>query len=362
MFTSIYRPNKLDDFVGNAAIMPLFITWLLEWSPTKKPVSLIFGVNGVGKSLLTELILKKYSYNIITATVEDTSMISSWIQIRKTVDGQDNVLVLSDIDSNDYGQLTGYFKETQIPIVCICDDKYSQSIKSVLPFCCDIKLMKPSFTEVYRLIYKIVVTEKIKINKSTIDTLYEQSNGDIRFILNSLQMALKKTDTSKNIQCSNIFDTTGHLFSLETSLEDKVKHFWMAHDIHTLMIHENYIHNTLTVKDEVKRLENLAFSADSLSDTDLFETVFDLNIATYTAIRATTKCNKKGFVKFPQILSKISITNRNKRDKLNYETISFEKEKIVKKDKIVKKEKIIKEKVIKEKVIKEKVVKEKSNL
>jgi hypothetical protein len=103
----------------------------------------------------------------------------------------------------------------------------------------------------------------------------------------------------------------------------------MAHDIHTLMIQENYINNTLTTKDDVKRLENISYSADSLSDADLFDSVFDFELSTHVAlntIKATSKCNKKGMVKFPQFLGKTATINKNKREKIggeNYKLIEI---------------------------------------
>jgi replication factor C subunit 1 len=232
---------------------------------------------------------------------------------------------VSDIDSSggDYGfisALVDCIKDTCIPIICICDDRYNQNIKPILNYCVDFKMVKPSYDDVYRLIYKVVTTEGIKIGKSSVDKLYEQSNGDIRSILNTLQLGTKKTDTSKNIQNLSIFDTTGQLFSQENSIDEKQRYYWMSQDIHTLMIQENYISNTLTTKDDVKRLENISYSADSLSDSDILETVFDFELSSYVAlntIKATSKCNKKGFVKFPQFLGRTATINKNKREKIN---------------------------------------------
>jgi replication factor C subunit 1 len=258
MYTSKYRPDKLEDFVGNKNVIQPFIRWLLEWDPNNKKTkcALVYGVNGVGKSLLVELILKKHDYNIINLSIDDerdketiNTTIKPLLRTKKTFDGQENAIVVSDIDSSggDYGfiaTLTECIKETQIPIICICDDRYNQNIKPIINYCFDIKLSKPNYDDVYRLIYKVVTTENIKIGKSGVDKLFDQSNGDIRFILNSLQLGAKKGDTSKNIQSSNIFDTTGQLFSQENSFDSKLNYYWMANDIHTLMVHENYINNT----------------------------------------------------------------------------------------------------------------------
>ena len=339
MFTTKYRPKKLEDFVGNKSSIQPFIHWLLEWDPNNKKTkcALISGLNGVGKSLLVELMLKKHDFNIIHLTIDEehtkeyfNQNIKPLLKMKKTVNGQENALLVSDIDcASGYGfiaSLTECIKETQIPIICICDNRYDQSIKPILNYCFDIKLGKPSYDDVYKLIYKIVTTENIKISKSGVDKLYEQSNGDIRYILNALQLYNKKTDTSKNIQSANIFDTTGKLMSQETSLDDKTRYYWMAHDIHTLMIQENYVSCTLNAIDDVTRLENIAYSANALSDVDVLDSVFNFELEPYIAlntIRATAKCTKKAQIKFPQFLGKTSTINKNKREKLDYERVKI---------------------------------------
>lgn len=344
MFTVKYRPNKLEDFVGNKNIIHPFISWLLEWDMNNKKskCALVSGVNGVGKSLIVELILKKHDYNIINLAIDDNrdketinETIKPLLKTKKTFNGQENCLVVSDIDSSggDYGfisTLTECIKETCIPIICICDDRYNQSIKPILNYCIDFKLGKPTYEEIYRLIYKVVTTEQIKIGKLGVDKLFEEANGDIRFILNSLQLGVKWCDSNKNIHCANIFETSGHLFSQENSIDDKIRYYWMSYDIHTLMIQENYINNTLTTKDDVKRLENISYSADSLSDCDILDSVFDFELSPYVAIntiKATSKCNKKGMIKFPQFLGRISTMNKNKRDKTNIDNVNFIREK-----------------------------------
>ena len=340
MYTLKYRPNKIEDFIGNKNIIQPFIYWLLEWNSNnnKTKCALFTVLNGIGKSLLIDLILKKHDYNIVNLSIDDkrdketiTQIIMPLIKTKKTFDGQNNCLVVSDINNSggDYGfisTLTECIKETQIPIICICDDRYDTNIKPILNYSVDFKLVKSNYDDICRLIYKVVTNENIKISKQEIEKLYEQSNGDIRFILNSLQLGLKNSDTSKNIQSLNIFDTTGKLFSMETTIDDKFKYYWMSHDIHTLMVQENYINNILTTKDNVKRLENISYSADSLSDADIFDSIFDFELSSYVAmntIKATTKCNNKTNVIFPQFLGRNSTINKNKRDKFNYENVNL---------------------------------------
>jgi len=336
MFTTKYRPNKLADFIGNYQNRITFAKWLLEWKPTlKKKGILISGLNGIGKSLLVDLVLHKYDFHIIHFDGREkeyiTQTIKPLLKITHTFNGQQNVLVVSDIDSGgDYGflsSLTECLKETEIPIICICDDRYDQNIKTVTGLCQDIKMSKPTYKEVYPLIYEIVTRENIKMSKTMVDKLYEESNGDIRFILNTLQIGLGKGSrekTKKDFQSANIFDTTGKLLMQSTDMSEKYNLYWMGHDIHTLMIHENYIANS--IRKSGNPMEEITYSADSLSDTDLFDTNFQNEMKPYIAmstIRATTKCSKKGQIKFTQFLGKKSTMNKNKREKMDYNNRIF---------------------------------------
>lgn len=365
MLTDKYKPKTIESFIGNKQVIQPIIKWLLEWdfSNKKNKCLLLSGICGIGKNLLVELIVKKHDYNIVSLGVDEernrdyiNTFIKPLLNTKKTFDGQDNILVVSDIDNgSDYGfisTLTECIKETKIPIICICNNRYDQSIKPIINYCLDIKMLKPTYNEIYSLLYNVVVNEKIKIKEPQIRELYELSNGDIRFILNSLQLNFNKTNInaiSKNIQNINIFETTGRLFSMDEIIERKNEIYWYASDIHTLMVQENYINNIIGLKDDISKLEKLSYSADALSDADLFNTNdCDWTLTSYIAmntIRATSKCNKKTMIKFPQYLGRISTQNKNKREKLNYEYVKFFKNEEKPKSKSIDKKKEIKNKI-----------------
>jgi replication factor C subunit 1 len=350
MFTTKYRPTKLSDFVGNSKAVQPFIKWLLTWEPSSKKnrCLLVSGVNGLGKSLLVHLILKKHSYHAIHLTPDEDrsketiqASIKPLLHVKKTFDNCENVLVVSDVDSTsgDHGfisALVDCIKETEIPIICICDDRFSQNLKPLLTHCLDIKMTKPTYTDVYAFIYKVVTAENMKIKKSVVDKLIDQANGDIRFILNTLQLGVKNVSTNKDLQSANIFDTAGTLLNMDVPFASKYTTYWLAHDIHTLLIQENYIGCIIGAKETEKaaqdkkyfpkNLDYLAEAADALSDADLLDTEFNFELSPYVAantIHATLKCNKKGLIKFPRFLGKISVQNKNKREKLDYDKIKF---------------------------------------
>jgi replication factor C subunit 1 len=336
MYTSKYRPITLENFVGNKDAVNNIRKWLDEWPKNSKCI-LIHGATGIGKSLLSELVFKKYNYNIIEVNTEDEKNkdeMKNYVKIIKMVNGQSNALIVNDIECmSDHGFLSTLvecIKITKIPIICTCMNKYEQHIKPILSHCTDIKMWNPYYNDVKPLLLRIIASEKIKIKDAEMKELYEQSNGDIRFMLNTLQVNLKDTSCMKNIENVNIFDTTGKLLDMDLSIEKKWDTYMLNTDLHTLMVQENYINNLLISNDEVVKLENMSYSADALSDADLFNNEIheDGNWELFpyvvsSTINATIKCNKKAPIKFSQFLGKISIRNKNKRDKLDYNEVKF---------------------------------------
>ena len=337
MYTSKYRPTSIENFVGNKDVVNNIRKWLDEWPRSGKCI-LIHGTTGIGKSLLAELVLNEQKYNIIEVGTEDEKNkdeMKNYVKITKMVNGKLNALIVNDIECmSDYGfisTLVECIKVTKIPIICTCMNKYDQGIKPILSHCKDIKMWTPFYNDVKALLFKIITCEKIKIKEPEIKQLYDQSNGDVRFMLNTLQLNLKNTGCTKNIENINIFDTTAKLIDMDLSIENKWDTYMLNNDLHTLMVQENYINNLLISNDEVVKLENMSYSADALSDADLFNNEIheDGNWELFpyvvsSTINATIKCNKKAPIKFSQFLGKISIRNKNKRDKLDYNEVRFD--------------------------------------
>jgi len=350
MFTNKYRPKTIDQFIGNKPIIQSFIQWLSNWTEhSKLKGALISGACGIGKDVLVDLVLnmQHFHFNIVYADLDDErnaefvkTVIKPLIKSKLSFNGKHNLLVINHIDSGcDHGlisHLNYLLKETIIPIICICDNRYDQSIRPILGLCQDFTLVKPSYNEVSTFLYSVAAKEGIRMNPSTIQSMVEESNGDIRFLLNSLQFR-SKTDF-KNIQSTNLFETTSRLLSMDETMDSKYDLYWLANDMHPFMIQENYINNQLISRDERQKWQNMSQTADAISDMDLFDPVLGLEpYIALSMIRATSFCNKKSMIQFPQILGRISTMNKNKREKWNYENASFlekedkEKEKELKK-------------------------------
>jgi replication factor C subunit 1 len=337
MISQRYKPTSPINIIGNKTNIDNIIKWINEWnnesnSKNKKKCLLVSGNSGIGKTLSIELILKSLNYNIIELSSDEErnkeyiiNSIKPILQNTKTIFGKKNALVVNDLDClNDYGFISALIeciKETKIPILCTCNDRYNQAFKTFANYCEDIKFKNPSTNDIYKFICPIIKSEKIQITEINAKILIENSNNDIRNILNNLCFYTNQStiQTKKDTSQIGIFSMTTTMFSQLNDFEEKYKTFWLDSDLIPLMIHENYINNTIKSKDEEKTFDNLLNSSSSMSDVDIFQSDLEntnWELMPYIAvncIKVTSSCHSKSQIKFPSFLSKTSTKNKKKR-------------------------------------------------
>ena len=165
MLSQIYKPTDINSIVGNNISINNTIKWINQWTNNEKSKSkkclLISGNSGIGKTLSIELILKSLKYNIIELSADEerdkeyiTKNIRPILQNTKTIFGQKNALVVNDLDClSDHGFISALIdciKETKIPILCTCNDRYNQAFKTFATYCEDIKFKNPNTNDIYK--------------------------------------------------------------------------------------------------------------------------------------------------------------------------------------------------------------------
>lgn len=331
-----YKPENLENIIGNATCIKSIQNWFDNWyteketktkTTSKNVCALLSGPNGVGKTLAVELLIKKYDLNPISLNPDEKAdkeyiakNIVPAIQRQKSFTNKQNIFVIHDIDCyDDYGfisSIVNCLKETKIPVIATCNNRYEQSLKPLTPYCLDVKFQKPNTSDVVKFTKPIIKKEAITINDAKLNQVIEDSNCDIRNILNNLQLLCGNTKItgsadSKDKITTNIFEMTKQFMSQNVELDDKQRLFWMNNDLLPLMIHENYPANNIKMKNEVAYLNNIADSIHCLSDIDLFEKDVHMNgnweLMSYTAwcsIKSVTNCHSKAMIKFTSFFEK----------------------------------------------------------
>lgn len=370
-----YKPNKINDIIGNKSNIQKIIQWLNNWydihvyKTKEKPKFVKFGDNlgakalllsgppGIGKTTMATLIANELKFDIQEMNASDDrtkSIVEKEINqtnstntifkfMNKEIQKKHKVIIMDEVDglsSSDRGGITALIesiKNTKVPIICICNDRYKPALKSLINHCFDIKVSRPDKREILKKMFFILNDENVNIDMKEVERMIESSGNDIRNTIHNLQFYSYKKDQSLNMDqkliekddLSNIsiFESSKMILSHNVDFNTKYNLFFNDYDMTPLFIHENYIkslssntHN----KTDIDKLNKLALSSELLSDLDFIDSfssksngIKDWNVLPFNA--GLTACignianGPIGFPEFPQFLGKNSTKRKNAR-------------------------------------------------
>jgi len=181
----------------------------------------------------------------------------------------------------------------QVPIICICNDRQSPKVRSLVNSCVDLRFQKPQVTQVRSRLLTILHREGRKVPANVLDKLVSGSQSDIRQVLNMLSTWSLTKDTmdydegtalskaSEKYVAMNPFQIAEQLLVESNyralSLADKFDAYFNDYQLAPLMIQENYVRMNPTdargPNGELDAIELMSKAADSLSDADLVDTM-----------------------------------------------------------------------------------------
>lgn len=112
-----------------------------------------------------------------------------------------SLIIMDEVDgmsSGDRGGITAIInmiKNTKVPIICICNDRSSEKIRSLAGHCLDIKFQKPMKNLVIKRIKDIVEEEGGRAEDKALDQLVETFQNDMRQILSYLEVIFRTVST-----------------------------------------------------------------------------------------------------------------------------------------------------------------------
>lgn len=259
------------------------------------------------------------------------------------------MLIMDEVDgmsSGDHGgmaELISVIKTTQIPIVCICNDRQSPKVRTLRNHCLDLTWRRPTAAQMAPRIASICKYEGLGIPNPDMHKICTAANGDVRQALNLLQMWAinfnaetfasvpleeRLLQMEKNTDL-NLFDVPPKLFSFARYPLEEHFGFYYADNLMPLMIQENYLSCRPTARMFPTRLnrkiaENkcMAEAAMSISDGDLIEaTLMETQSWSLSQAHALTSTIRPAYwmqgslgaqLNFPGWLSKYGPTKKHK--------------------------------------------------
>ncbi|KAK6163660.1 hypothetical protein DH2020_000524 [Rehmannia glutinosa] len=333
-WTEKYRPKVPNDIVGNQSLVKQLHDWLVHWNDqflntgkkgkgkkqndagAKKAV-LLSGTPGIGKTTSAKLVSQMLGFRAIEVNASD-SRGKADAKIEKGIGGSTSnsikelvsnealslnmersqhpktVLIMDEVDGMSAGDRGGVadliasIKISKIPIICICNDRYSQKLKSLVNYCLLLSFRKPTKQQMAKRLSHIANAEGLQVNEIALEELAERVNGDIRMALNQLQYmslsmsVIKFDDIKQRLQSSSKdedispFTAVDKLFGFnggKLRMDERIDLSMSDPDLVPLLIQENYINYRPNAagKDDngMKRMSLLARAAESIGDGDI---------------------------------------------------------------------------------------------
>uniref|UniRef100_A0A671NW05 Replication factor C subunit 1 n=1 Tax=Sinocyclocheilus anshuiensis TaxID=1608454 RepID=A0A671NW05_9TELE len=328
-----YRPRSLKSLIGqqgDQSCANKLLRWLQNWhkhhsSNTKAPsdkfgkfgskddgsgfkAALLSGPPGVGKTTTAALVCEELGYSYVEMNASCTrsknslkeviaeSLNNTSIKNFYTVSSK-HVLIMDEVDgmagNEDRGgiqEMIGLIKQSKIPIICMCNDRNHQKIRSLANYCYDLRFQRPRVEQIKGAIMSIAFKEGLKIPPPALNEVILASNQDIRQVLHNLSMwsakdkvmtydqAKADANNAKKDMKLGPFDVCRKVFAsgeetAHMSLIDKSDLFFHDYSLAPLFVQENYLHvRPAAAGGNLKNhLVLLSKTADSICDGDLVD-------------------------------------------------------------------------------------------
>eukprot|EP00798_Chlamydomonas_sp_ICE-L_P000200 gene200-biopygen2168 len=165
---------------------------------SKKAV-LLSGPPGIGKTSAAHILAKECNFEIVEMNASDTrnksdskisagmggksaNMIKEMATNRSLLVGADGkmkkqLLIMDEVDGMSGGDRGGVqdliqtIKSSKVPIICICNDKWNQKLKSLRNYCVELDFRSPTPQQVKIRMMEICRKEGLTVNDATMEAL-----------------------------------------------------------------------------------------------------------------------------------------------------------------------------------------------
>lgn len=202
MWIEKYRVSEFDSFFGNEKSRLTIINWLKNWIKGTKPL-LIVGPPGTGKTSYVNSLAKLLDLDLIELNASDLrnkinlETIINPILLNSSIFGKQMLLFLDEVDGisgrDDYGGmpfLSNILKNSDVPIIMASNSK-SFKMKDIIKNSKLVEFRPLSSFASYMLLQNVLRMERKDLESSEQFKIIDQSRGDARTLLNTLQARLE---------------------------------------------------------------------------------------------------------------------------------------------------------------------------
>ena len=210
MWSEKYRPKTVQEMVGNEDARLAAIKWLARWVSGSRPLILI-GPPGTGKTTLVHALARQLDYDVVEMNASDIrnkealqTRIMPVFQNTANLIGKKIMLFLDEVDGISGREDTGgldalidLMKEPTVPVIMAANEK-SLKIRKLVKACKMIEFRPVQSRLLILLLDHILQSERVKLGQDDRKLIIDNSRGDIRSLLNSVQSRAAGYSTVSN--------------------------------------------------------------------------------------------------------------------------------------------------------------------
>ncbi len=202
-WTEKYRPNKLDDIVGNPPSVQAVKDWGNSWSKgkPKKRALLLYGPPGTGKTTVAYALASEMGWEVLEMNASDkrsqevVEQIAGLASQTQSISGGKRMILVEEIEGlsgvADRGAtkaLVKIIRETRVPIILTCNDINSKKLSGLKVYCEQVELKRIPPKLMIKALYSILEREGVLVESvQVLEKIAENSEGDLRSAINDLQ-------------------------------------------------------------------------------------------------------------------------------------------------------------------------------
>lgn len=285
LWTERYRPKTLSDVVDNREALDKLKAWLAGWEKgvPRKRAAFLYGPPGIGKTASSEALANDFQYDYFELNASDyrsadriQRLIRRKVAMTTTLHKKRRLVIVDEVegihkrgDKGGLPELVEAIRRTRVPMILIANDYWNRILRDLRAVSEPTEFTRPPIPDIVARLKLICRKEGVKVNEDRLESVAEQSGGDLRSAINDLQTLVsderlepEELGMGERTRKERIFDVVRNVFQ-GRDIDKAFEQVYLRPEELFDWIYENAPY-------QLRSSESLAAAMDVLSEADVY--------------------------------------------------------------------------------------------